>query len=420
MKGVLWDEQESNVVIEALHAVSSPPARSDVELDSGDLNGAATLIMNSVETIQEPVIFGGYLITHFGHFLHECLGRLWWLGKDDAVPVVVNSARVRLQKERANVYFFINNWGDQGVHLTSYMIELLEGLGLPADRIRIIVEPVRFEHILIPVQGWGFRYNRRAWDEYLGCDCRQLTRSLLGSYDIPTVAETDPFPKKLYVSRSRLPLNLGRLIGDVLLDKLLAKGGYEVFYPESHGISEQIRIYSQVKDIIFMDGSAPYLLWFCRLQAGTRITIILRRRQGHWVSRQLQQLLPDTANLRVRILDELIGEELTSAKDWESHNLVDLAALNRQLVPFTALPPDEVKMVVVPYVKQLMRHSSEEQINGILVGLIANLVREQSTLGSSAHQLALGVCRRLLSKGRRLQYGLGRLAGWTRRPFTSR
>ena len=33
-----------------------------------------------------------------------------------------------------------------------------------------------------------------------------------------------------------------------------------------------------------------------------------------------------------RIIDEVIGEELTSANDWESHNLLDLGAIARQLL----------------------------------------------------------------------------------------
>lgn len=168
-------------------------------------------------------------------------------------------------------------WLETGKDLLPYMAEILSGLGLPPDRIRILERPIRFRHLLIPVQSWGFSWDRQAWDAHLGCDSRELMRSLLTSYKAPAGPEGEAAPTKLYVTRSGLPLNMGRLIGDVMVDQLLASAGYAIFHPERHDIAAQIRVYSQARDIVFMDDSSLYLLWFAPLQPGARITAPVER-----------------------------------------------------------------------------------------------------------------------------------------------
>jgi hypothetical protein len=220
-------------------------------------------------------------------------------------------------------------------------------------------------------------------------------RSLLTSYHAPPGPEEEAAPAKLYVTRSGLPLNLGRLIGDVMLDHLLASAGYAIFHPERHDIATQIRAYSQASDIVFMDGSSLYLLWFARLQPGARITVILRRRQGHAVCARLHELLPDADRIHWRLLDELLGEGLTSDKDWESHNLVDLPALARKLAPAVPFPSDAAKRGLDSYAQELVRESSEEQLTGVLRGLLAELLLKDRMPATTRERLAAGFRHRL-------------------------
>jgi hypothetical protein len=149
-----------------------------------------------------------------------------------------------------------------------------------------------------------------------------------------------------------------------------------------HDIASQIRFYSQASEIVFIDGSAHYPLWFARHQPGTRISVILRRRQGHAVCASFRELLPDAHRNHWRVMDELLGEALTSDKDWESHNLFDFAALARQLALAAPFPSVQLMRALDSYVQELVRHSSEEQLSGILQGLLAELLlkhRKQPT-----------------------------------------
>jgi hypothetical protein len=284
------------------------------------------------------------------------------------------------------------------------MEHLLEGLGLPRERIRIMEEPIRFQHLLIPAQSWGFDFDERAWDAHLGCGCRRMMRSLLAAYRVPAPNATarETTPEKLFVSRTGLPLPMGRLIGDVLLDQVLMATGYGIYQPERHGIADQIRTYSEAREMVFMDGSALYLLWFSRLQPGTRITVILRRRQGQWMCSQVQRLLPETEGLRWRVLNELIGEKLTSENDWESHNLADIAALIRQLAPTRAVDPDQLEQVLTTYVESLVDDCSDRQVKGILRGLITHLLVEPNPRPRRGRGPGAGVRQRLRNLIRRL------------------
>lgn len=162
-------------------------------------------------------------------------------------------------------------WLDSGKDLLSSMAEILSGLGLPPVRNRILERPIRFRHLLIPVRSWGFSWDRQAWD-------------LLTSYKAHAGPPGEAAPAKLYVTRSGLQLNLGLLIGDMMLKHLLASAGYALFHPERQDIAVQILVYSQARDIVFMDGSSLYLLWFARLQPGARFTLILRRARGTYSS----------------------------------------------------------------------------------------------------------------------------------------
>jgi hypothetical protein len=403
-EGVLWDQERQEIVVEAMPAISTPPQRQEIVIEAGELTEAAlrSLADAAVATVEEPAIYGGSLLRHFGHFCHESLGRLWWLSREDATPAPAQAARSRLQQQNANVYFFMPTWLDCGKDLLPYMAEILAGLGLRSDRIRILDRPIRFQHLLIPVQSWGFLWDREAWNAYLGCDSRALMRSLLTSFRVPADPQGEAAPTRLYVSRSGLPLNLGRLIGDSGLDHLMAAAGYTIFHPERHDIATQIRFYSQASDIVFMDGSSLYLLWFARLQPGARISVILRRRQGHGVCARLHELLPDADRIHWRLLDELLGEELTSDKDWESHNLADFAALARQLAPAVPFPCEEVKRGLDAYAQELVRDSSQEQVIGIVRGLLSELLLKDRRQPTTRERVVAAVRHRLRRLRRRL------------------
>jgi hypothetical protein len=374
-EGLIWDPGRQVLLDEALPNLHTLPPRLALQLDEEALIPLAAQSWNEAAMLEEPAIYGGFLIRHFGHFIHESLSRLWWLAPGEGMESSAQDASQQLQQLNADVVFFMPEWLDNGKDLLPYMEEILGLLGLPARRIRILQRPLRFRQLWIPACVWGFATHPQTLDQRLGCDTRGLMRHLLASAQVEAPA-LDP-PSKVYVTRSGLPLSLGRLIGDVVLDPLLAEAGYRVFHPENVSLAEQIRVYSQAKDLIFMDGSSLYVLWFAKLQPGSRVRVILRRRQGRWMCQQLLALLPAAATLDWEVVDALRAEALTSGQDWESHNVADLSSLLQHLLgAVPSVLPEAAQEVLGPYSQQLVQDSSPEQLARVMEALMTALATD--------------------------------------------
>jgi hypothetical protein len=392
-EGLIWDPAREIVIEEALPNLHTLPPLQALQLEEKDLIPIAGQSWLEAETIDAPAIYGGFLIRHFGHFIHESLSRLWWLAPGEGMERRAQEASQQLQQLNADVVFFMPEWLDNGKDLLPYMEEILCLLGLPASRIRILQRPLRFRQLWIPACVWGFATDSQVLDQRLGCDTRALMRHLLASSQVEP-PELDQ-PGKVYVTRSGLPFSLGRLIGDAVLDPLMAEAGYKVFHPEAVSLAEQIRVYSQAKDLIFMDGSSLYVLWFAKLRPGTRVRVILRRRQGRWMCQQLLALLPAAGSIQWQVVDALRAEALTSGQDWESHNVADLASLLHQLLgDIPSVLPKSGQEVLASYTHQLVRETSPEQLARVMEALMTALATDSPK--------SLSRRRRLYRKLRRL------------------
>jgi hypothetical protein len=423
--GAIWDPGRQDIVVEALTGVHVLPERKDAEIDQAWLLNALETTQVEPKIQDEPSIFGGLLIRHFGHFFHESLSRLWWLGSVDLMSIRMQSVAASLQALQSNVWFFMPPWQnglDQGKDLLAYMEEILAGLGLEPGRVRIITEPTRFRRILVPFQPWGFALNPSRVNQLYGCDSIKLMRNLLDGYRprrhyvADSAAEASaaesaiatPYrdtPLRVFVSRSSLPLDLGRLIGDVILDQVLAEAGYLVFHPENHSISEQITLYSAADELVFIDGSSLYLLWISRLRPWATIKVILRRRQGAWMAERIKDLLPGDTSLHWEVIDALIGEEVSSEKDWLSHNLVDFREVLRRILGRTpsALTPHG-QQVLQAYAKKLIAETQLELQASVLQALMEALfLPPHRAPNSRRKRLKL----KLVSLSHRLRSGFG-------------
>ena len=373
-EGLCWDQEREEIVIEAVNALNTLPDCGDVNYDSTLLKNELKSATDEVQNIETNAVFGGCLIRHFGHFCHESLSRLWWLASGDNSSESVKDICLTLREMEADVYFFMPRWLDDGKDLLPYMNEILAGLGLSANRIRIIDRPVRFSRLLIPAQIWGFNLSWQSIDHYFCCNSRNMMMSLFANFQPKITTEISFQSDKIFVTRSGLPLHLGRLIGDLLLDHMLASAGYYIFYPEKFSIKNQINVFSKAKNLVFIDGSSLYLLWFSRLHKSAKISVILRRKQGMWICDKVRELLPNNCSIEWLFIDELIGENVTSLRDWESHNVVNLGNIVYRLTGNVSVKlSDTAHEALSTYVNDLVSHNSSAQLSGILHLLISSL-----------------------------------------------
>jgi capsular polysaccharide biosynthesis protein len=199
-----------------------------------------------VDVLPDPVVYGGYLPKHFGHFLLESLVRVWAyatlaLG---ALPFVHTRTTFHVHER-----------------------ELLEAALLPHGAPHIgVSRPTRLASVLVPDQGieLGRDYHPEMIHVYDG-----IRTSLIGAMGPP---ERTP----VYLSRTRLPSGLRATLGERSLESRLAAQGIRIVHPQELPLGEQLRTVAHAQDVIGLEGTALHLTIF-RPLAGAR-TICLAGR----------------------------------------------------------------------------------------------------------------------------------------------
>ena len=93
------------------------------------------------------------------------------------------------------------------------------------------------------------------------------------------------------------------------------------------------------------------------------------------MSNKVRALMPVSVPIHWRVIDEVIGEELTSGKDWESHNLLDLHAIARRVLAVRQLKPSpQAEQALVGNLEALAAELRPEDLARILQVLIGRMV----------------------------------------------
>ncbi|KQC06103.1 MAG: hypothetical protein APR62_08380 [Smithella sp. SDB] len=189
-------------------------------------------LQNCLE-INEPVLYGGLMFNHFGHFVVESLCRLY------AYPIV---------KEFDPFVLFYTPWNQpRYLEKDNFVHQIISGFEIPIKRLILVEQTTKIREVIIPEQKYGFGFAQQPDELFVN-----FTRSFRFERKFPNGMKGT---EKIYISRSRLQ-NRGRLIGEKIFEKYLIEEGYSIFSPEEHTFYEQLTLYSYAKKIIFSDGSS--------------------------------------------------------------------------------------------------------------------------------------------------------------------
>ena len=133
-------------------------------------------------------------------------------------------------------------------HVAKVYGPFLDALGVTAPLLNL-EDATRVEHLYVPRQGFGMFQMIEGAPEY-----RDFVRAHAGRAIVP---QGD---KKIYISRSALPPIRGSVIGETILEGLLADEGYTVYHPQKFNHSQQIAAYKAATHIIGVDCSPLHLL----------------------------------------------------------------------------------------------------------------------------------------------------------------
>lgn len=227
----------------------------------------------------KKVVYCGYLVNHWGHFLIEAVTRLWYfLEKDESVDRYVfflaeGEAR-QIQGNYREFFQLLNIW----------------------DKLEFINRPTTYRQVLVPELGIHMRTS--------------YVPKFLEVFD--TIADNvrpEPnwdTPEKIYFTRSQFSKAQQFETGLDLLDNLFEKNGYTILAPEKLSLSRLIHYIRGAKVVASVSGTLPHNMLFARrsqkLQILERTVISVDNQVDINQMRRLQALHID-ANIPLYTID---------------------------------------------------------------------------------------------------------------------
>jgi len=237
--GPVWPDWENQII--ARHCRSNIPTDKIPEISS-----------EAPMVIEEPMIWGGVLHRHFGHFIAEIAPRILQSLRDgtgDKFLYAVESRIIRTQ-----------SWDDVPGHFRP----IINWLGLREENVEFCMVPMLVKQLEVAVQAEQLG-RKNTPGEYLDLLDENTLRNNL----------TPVKNKYVFVSRARMPAHLGSHAAPDFFDATLAKLGVEIFYPEKHSLRDQLAVYAGAEHLIFAQGSAVHGLQL--LGRGLKSVSVLNR-----------------------------------------------------------------------------------------------------------------------------------------------
>lgn len=258
----------------------------------------------------ERGLYAGVMYTHFGHFIAECIHRLYarYLMPDLAdMPVYFH---VRLNRP-----LLIPEW----------VYVILARFKISREDVHVIDGPIHFDRLVIPPQGriLGGTTILPGYNTYFP------PREEAGKALVCTM------PRKIYLTRT-LHRATGSFFGESYIERLLTASGFRVIAPEHETLDAMIEMLRQAEQVVFAEGSAIHIT---ELAAPISARVFVIGRRVGTVKRFLPLLLElssDAAvSVHLRAPFLLYGdEEERNLKSNNGCNFVDLAAVVQDLGTF--------------------------------------------------------------------------------------
>ena len=263
-----WHEAELEVRedLQVWHGTRATilPLRKDPELQFGrggvvdvqgnyiELSGIPLRVWNGYpvekpEYRDQKVVYCGYMIDQWGHFLIEGVCRLWYFLEQD---------------ETIDKYIFFLGENEEREIKGNYR-EFLKLLNI-WDKVEFINKPITYREVLVPE---------------LALKCQTYySPKLRNLFDVVAknvVADPSWEPQeKIYYSRSQFSKGIPFEFGYDMLDDFFAKNGYTILYPEKVPLGQMIYYIRNSKVVASLSGSLPHNMFFAK--NGQKVEILER------------------------------------------------------------------------------------------------------------------------------------------------
>ena len=217
------------------------------------LEEAYQIERGEIEQSNEEVIFGGILVCHFGHFLTDCLARMWYATENP-------------NDRRKFVFLMLKTSNLQ--ELKMWVYQLFDLLGIPEDRLVILEKPAQFERVVVPDQSVRIKFDYTK--EFL-LPFRHIAQRIRPSGI-----------KKLFLTRGKELKSAIHLCNQEYFEAFYQMRGFTVIAPEQLSITNQIALIVGAEEVATFLGTLAHWSLFSR--PNTKWTFI--NRVDNIVSRQ--------------------------------------------------------------------------------------------------------------------------------------
>jgi capsular polysaccharide biosynthesis protein len=229
----LYDRHGYRIDAAAVRTVSSDaPAIRTKNLHKGIAGHVA--LPSGLEQVDNPVLFGGHLMKHYGHFIIESMSRMWARDYFPALPILFTSPR---------------KWSQA----PAYGVDVLAALKI-FDRALLVDKPTIFRTVVCPSPAVEYR-----WKAFAVADEPHI--AVANALDGPARRKWE---RPVYLTRSGLASDLRKSEAEPELEAELSVRGFDVIAPEFLSLQDQIHLFENVPLIAGTLGSALHTAMFSR------------------------------------------------------------------------------------------------------------------------------------------------------------
>lgn len=197
--------------------------------------GSASKQAAGLTRISGTTIFLGNFMSQYGHFITESLSRMWSLVSSHS------------HFDHYAYFPFVFDGGE--VVLSDFHKYIFELLQIPLNKLLILSDPVVFERIVVPQQTWVI-------NRFSNQKLRPLYEAIRKKH------ETDTGFDRIFLSRHPRPGV--RFTDSGAVEELFSSYGFQILFPESMEIAQQLRAYANCRVMAGFSGSALHNCVFAR------------------------------------------------------------------------------------------------------------------------------------------------------------
>jgi len=177
------------------------------------------------------VVYFGMYFNHWGHFLVDLIGRLWYFAQNKNTKLKL--AYFGSDIPRGN------------------FLEFFSLLGISQEDLIHITVPTRFRNVIVP----EFSCKSCEWysDEY-----RSIFDSMIETVEAEGYVPNNlPSLEKVYFTRLAFGKAIASEIGEKNIAKWMGSNGFSLIAPEKLSLRDQIYVWNHASHIVCLDGSIP-------------------------------------------------------------------------------------------------------------------------------------------------------------------